>query len=823
MKNPIRLVYKKSHQAGQSLLVALAFAAILGVGLLSIYSTAQLANSKRDLVTAADAAAYSGANILAQGLNFTAYTNRAIVANHAVIGQLMAFRSTMAMSQRYWDTNATFMEAIEPFMYLIPPPVGPALEKIAEVTGTIADIWGNKFLGPVRVVMEVLSHISQGAIALSNTAMWVSQQVHLADSLAGFEPAMIAIAKENAPNSTVDMGLHDTMFGPLWTAGQFAQKFAPKIRKSSRTLGTPAAKKDEYLQFMTESNRHTSSPGFPVGHNSIPNAIGLWIATGCNKQQNPLATGAAGLFAPAGPDLGPIANGVINTLDTFASLLSVIANPYMCMFERLGGSELVQLKNGKMAWVAVDSMAVKMDQLPFLPMHTAIGLTPIVGSIYHSKVKDGRYPFAGGATMSFSDNKPNGIKPEGVGYFRDAVAHNALKSKTKSYMGAYPSDSADCVEVVSPTRMLYAVSPNGRTSTSCVLLSGSGPVYGLEEQEGLWAGSLRNTTDEVINAVGKNGSVAGAIMGAFEGQISTAAMKAKNQMDLPGAQPPRLDSLPFTESLPAGVSSTVDATSGFAGVAKMVNAGRNLLSSSLFSGGNGLASTQLDSAQSSHSSVFTQMKFGDMLSKATADLPLNKKAGKGLDAIIAVIKLMSIKISDGVALPPSGLNTAFEVLSDGLPPFFWDVRVEDTSPNEEDPDNKKKIQVEDGNYRDYEARRYNLGPLVYLPLMQDMGTIKTAQNSSMGHGGRPESIDLPDYSGSRNAIKALGKARVYYRHPVDQWMSFWKGITTSSLMLPYWNARNENLSYVDKWSLLALDGLSDALSGISVEDTPAGS
>jgi DNA-binding transcriptional regulator WhiA len=57
---------KKQH--GQVLIVILAFAAILGA-LLSLYNTTQLVTQKQQLNDAADAAAYSGAVVLAQGLN----------------------------------------------------------------------------------------------------------------------------------------------------------------------------------------------------------------------------------------------------------------------------------------------------------------------------------------------------------------------------------------------------------------------------------------------------------------------------------------------------------------------------------------------------------------------------------------------------------------------------------------------------------------------------------------------------------------------------------------------------------------------------------
>lgn len=89
---PLARVYRAKADSGQVLVVVLAFLAILGAGLFSIYNTAQLTTAKRQLVNAADASAYSGASIIAQGLNYTAYTNRAMLANNAMIGHQCSMR-----------------------------------------------------------------------------------------------------------------------------------------------------------------------------------------------------------------------------------------------------------------------------------------------------------------------------------------------------------------------------------------------------------------------------------------------------------------------------------------------------------------------------------------------------------------------------------------------------------------------------------------------------------------------------------------------------------------------------------------------------------
>ena len=162
----------------------------------------------------------------------------------------------------------------------------------------------------------------------------------------------------------------------------------------------------------------------------------------------------------------------------------------------------------------------------------------------------------------------------------------------------------------------------------------------------------------------------------------------------------------------------------------------------------------------------------------------------------ALVKMMKLKVADGVDTPPDAINKVFNVLADGLPPFFWDVRVMDKAQGAK-PGEEEDLVFTDSNHDDYNARRYNMGPLVYFPLVYDMNKIKTSKN--LGINGKV--ISLPDYDEKSNAIRAIGKARIFFRQPSDHWLNRYKVVVTSSLLLPYWQARNESLSYVDKWSL----------------------
>lgn len=80
-------------QSGQALVLTIAFSAVTAVMVFFLFSTAQLANQKTKLQNTADAAAFSSGVLQARDYNFSAYTNRAMVANHVAMAQFVGLDS----------------------------------------------------------------------------------------------------------------------------------------------------------------------------------------------------------------------------------------------------------------------------------------------------------------------------------------------------------------------------------------------------------------------------------------------------------------------------------------------------------------------------------------------------------------------------------------------------------------------------------------------------------------------------------------------------------------------------------------------------------
>ena len=791
---------RRGVQSGQALIVILSCCAFLGAGLFSVYNTAQLAIAKRELVNAADASAYSGASIIAQGLNYTAYTNRAILANNALIGQMMTIRSSLAMSQWYWKNTEKGWKVFEAITRFIPL-IGGLIASFAGAVAMFAKFWGSNVVYPTQVMAEALQVVGTAAIGLSNQVMWLSQQVHLADSLASFEPNMIQIAQDNAPDASVDAVLHGTAFGPAVTLGMFAAQFKIKKRSATRTMGTAAAAKDEYLNYVSEINHDLTAPAYVAGRTLLPNAVGLWIATGCDTPGSAAVGGMSGAFAPAA-GLGSSGDTAARAFDTFLSFLSIIANPLMCLYDRHGGSEMIQLADGKMAWVAIDAMTFNVPELDF------------------------HIPMAGGATMSFTERgRSQRPFPEALQHFEAQVGHNRLFNQENKprYMGHQTPQPPDCIEFLSPGNWdMYAVSSNTLTTGTCAVLAS-----GTSEQtrfRGIWGGDLREAAEKTIRSSDSGSNTANLLQPLttpLASTMHTAVGQLQAQVSLPAAQAPTITPPGgLVTPMPAGVSAvTGTSTTGLPNTSGLQQAGASIATSSWMSGISSVRTSLLGLAQRLNPANFTAQNPARMLESAVGGVGWGSQSdGDGPDfwdeellnelGLGSVVQMFSMKVSDGVETPRTPiLNNIFNTLADGLPPYFWDVRVLDPVQGRQEGE-AEDLQFTDGNHDDYNRRRYNLGPIVYLPLIKDFDKVRTT--GKIGMNGAV--MGLPDYDANRNVLRAIGKARIFFRQPSDHWLTRYKQITTASLLLPYWQVRNEGLSYADKWGLMTIDGVTIMLN-----------
>lgn len=83
----------RRDQSGQAAVFVLAFLGVIVLSAVLLFKSGQLTTEKMQLQNGADSAAYTASMLEARAMNFTAYTNRAMVANEVAIGQMVGLLS----------------------------------------------------------------------------------------------------------------------------------------------------------------------------------------------------------------------------------------------------------------------------------------------------------------------------------------------------------------------------------------------------------------------------------------------------------------------------------------------------------------------------------------------------------------------------------------------------------------------------------------------------------------------------------------------------------------------------------------------------------
>lgn len=126
----LALIHRVRHdEHGQTLVLAAVSMLVLALLVMATINIGQATYERIDLQNNADAAAYSLAATQARGLNFIAYTNRAMLVHYSSILTLMSYLSFIAYIKNTWGRIAEFLS------YL---PI-PYVQTIADIISTIID------------------------------------------------------------------------------------------------------------------------------------------------------------------------------------------------------------------------------------------------------------------------------------------------------------------------------------------------------------------------------------------------------------------------------------------------------------------------------------------------------------------------------------------------------------------------------------------------------------------------------------------------------------------------------------------------------------
>lgn len=202
------------RQKGQAIVYLVVFIGVLALAVAYVFNSIQVVNEKTRLQNTVDAAAYSVAVIESRSLNFTAYTNRAMVANHVAIAQAVSLTSWI----RFLDISA---ENIADYTSMIP--------YVGSVTAAIEGI-----VGAIKEVMEPILRAAASAMDIQITVLQGAQQAMHAAMLAISSETLSQVIADNDPDIDSSISLSDTyLLGDfIRKHNGFVRRFDPEVVRS---------------------------------------------------------------------------------------------------------------------------------------------------------------------------------------------------------------------------------------------------------------------------------------------------------------------------------------------------------------------------------------------------------------------------------------------------------------------------------------------------------------------------------------------------------------------------------------------------------------
>ncbi len=182
---------RRIRQKGQAIVFGLIFVGVIVLALLALFDQSQLVRSRVQIENAADAAAYSQAVHLARQLNFTAYTNRSMVANEVAIGHLV---SLLSWSRQY-QTLPKWLNTLSkypPYNVVVIPPFGIQLHTLLRLFTAPLMVLGTGLDAMLTPTIQ-LQHFNSGL----NSVLGIAQDLFVAVTVSAQAEALIRVVEEH--------------------------------------------------------------------------------------------------------------------------------------------------------------------------------------------------------------------------------------------------------------------------------------------------------------------------------------------------------------------------------------------------------------------------------------------------------------------------------------------------------------------------------------------------------------------------------------------------------------------------------------------------
>lgn len=178
-------------ERGQAMVLTLVFAAATALVALFLFNSGMMANAKTRMQNAADAGAYSAGILQARDHNFSAYTNRSMIANQVAVVQLVSMKSYLEDAA---DTHQRMQGMILTAESWIPS--SKPMWEVGDDSGieTVNSVYAD--IAPIAVAgLDMLIHAHEAA-----------QEAHHVATM--FDMVVVAdeVVKRNDPDSSISTG-----------------------------------------------------------------------------------------------------------------------------------------------------------------------------------------------------------------------------------------------------------------------------------------------------------------------------------------------------------------------------------------------------------------------------------------------------------------------------------------------------------------------------------------------------------------------------------------------------------------------------------------
>lgn len=192
------------NQRGQALVFSLITVSIIILTMVSMYTMGQQSINKMRLQNTADAAAYSAVQAEARDYNFSAYTNRAVIANQVAVAQVVGLTS---WSRNYGNTYAGPSSWVPKVLTSLGGPLSEIFWNVPwDASKSVSKVVKNTFNNIAPITTKLLDGLIDilglaQTIYHYGTALTVAQTIGLSpakvlDKLAGVDESSLGVVKD---------------------------------------------------------------------------------------------------------------------------------------------------------------------------------------------------------------------------------------------------------------------------------------------------------------------------------------------------------------------------------------------------------------------------------------------------------------------------------------------------------------------------------------------------------------------------------------------------------------------------------------------------